>query len=69
MVRELSDFLFLLTQSLTIALVLAPFFVHLEILFACGYRPEFHRAIVNGVGHELLKYRKEQGEARRAKAS
>jgi len=63
-----SDFSFLPTQLNTTALVLAPFFVHLEILFACGYRPDFHREITNGVGSAIAKYRKEQGQARREKA-
>jgi 2-hydroxy fatty acid dioxygenase len=52
----------------TIAFVLAPFFVHLEILFALGYRPEFHQDIINGVGAEIAKLRKEQGDVRRGKA-
>jgi uncharacterized membrane protein YGL010W len=46
---------------------LAPFFVHLEILFALGYRPQFHKEIANGVGVEVTKFRKEKGDARRAK--
>ncbi|KAF8511170.1 DUF962-domain-containing protein [Gautieria morchelliformis] len=50
------------------AFVLAPFFVHLEVLFALGYRPQFRREIANGVGVELAKFRKEQGDIRRGKA-
>ncbi|KAF8583952.1 DUF962-domain-containing protein [Ramaria rubella] len=49
------------------AFVLAPFFVHLELLFALGYRPRLHREVANGVGVEIAKYRKKQGDARRVK--
>lgn len=48
------------------ALVLAPFFVHLELLFMLGYRPELHKQVKNGVGVEIAKLRKEQAERRRA---
>lgn len=52
----------------TLAFVLAPFFVHFEILFALGYRSQLHKEVVNGVGVEIAKFRKEQGDAHRAKA-
>lgn len=48
------------------ALVLAPFFVHLEILFGLGYRPELHKDIQNGVGLEIAKIRKAEGDKKRA---
>ncbi|KAI0921446.1 hypothetical protein AcW1_004584 [Taiwanofungus camphoratus] len=47
------------------AVVLAPFFVHLELLFKLGYNPELHKAIQNGVGTELASIRKAEGEKRR----
>ncbi|KIJ70480.1 hypothetical protein HYDPIDRAFT_164504 [Hydnomerulius pinastri MD-312] len=48
------------------AFVLAPFFVHLELLFKLGYRPELQKQLHNDVGKEITKLRKEQGEKRRA---
>lgn len=50
------------------ALVLAPFFVHLEILFALGYRPEMYKQLTNDVGKEIARIRKIEGDKRRAKA-
>ena len=50
------------------AVVLAPFFVHLEILFSLGYRPAMHRRIKNEIGKEITRIRKAQGEKRRQKA-
>jgi uncharacterized membrane protein YGL010W len=49
--------------------VLAPFFVHLEILFALGYRPEMHKQLNNEIGKEITKLRKAQGDKRRAAAT
>ncbi|KAJ7122732.1 hypothetical protein C8R44DRAFT_621499 [Mycena epipterygia] len=51
------------------AVVLAPFFVHLEVLFALGYRPEMHKQLNNDVGKELTKLRKAEGDQRRAAAA
>jgi uncharacterized membrane protein YGL010W len=51
------------------AVVLAPFFVHLEILFALGYRPEMHKQLNNEIGKEITKLRKAQGDKRRAAAT
>jgi len=48
------------------ALVLAPFFVHLELLFMLGYRPELHKQLKNDVGKEIARLRREQAEKRRA---
>lgn len=59
----------LLDSDPSAALVLAPFFVHLEILFAFGYRRQLHKEIVNGVGVEIAHFRKEQGDALRAKTN
>jgi 2-hydroxy fatty acid dioxygenase len=49
------------------AVVLAPFFVHLEILFMLGYRPEMHKRLKNEIGKEILKIKKSEGEKKRAK--
>ncbi|KAG6832878.1 hypothetical protein H0H92_004762 [Tricholoma furcatifolium] len=58
-----------LLDNLIGAVVLAPFFVHLEILFALGYRPEMHKRINNEIGKEITKIRKAQGDKRRAEAA
>ena len=50
------------------ALVLAPFFVHLEILYHFGYRPDMHKRVTNAIGKEVTRIRKEEGDKRRAKA-
>ncbi|KAF6742623.1 hypothetical protein DFP72DRAFT_937848 [Ephemerocybe angulata] len=57
-----------LLDNLVGALVLAPFFVHLEILFKLGYRPEMHKRINNAIGKEVTRIRREAGDKRRAKA-
>ncbi|KAI9574494.1 hypothetical protein HD554DRAFT_43369 [Boletus coccyginus] len=48
------------------AFVLAPFFVHLELLFMLGYRPELHKQLKNDVGKEIARLRREQAEKRRS---
>ena len=48
-----------------LAVVLAPFFVHLEILFGLGYRPAMHKRINNAIGKEITRIRKEEGNRRR----
>lgn len=50
------------------ALVLAPFFVHLELLFKFGYKPELNKDIHNGIGIEIAKFRKAEGDKKRAGA-
>jgi uncharacterized membrane protein YGL010W len=49
-----------------LAVVLAPFFVHLEILFELGYRPAMHKRINNEIGKEIAKIKKAQGDKKRA---
>lgn len=49
------------------ALVLAPFFVHLELLFPLGYKPELHKEINNLAAIELTRVRKLEAEKKRAK--
>jgi 2-hydroxy fatty acid dioxygenase len=39
----------------TAAVALAPFFVHIEILFYLGYRPELHKAVKAGINQELAR--------------
>jgi len=55
-----------LLDNIVGALVLAPFFVHLELLFKLGYRAELHKQIKNDVGKEIVRLRREQAEKRRA---
>ncbi|GAV99444.1 duf962 domain-containing protein [Lentinula edodes] len=57
-----------LLDNLVGALVLAPFFVHLEILFALGYRPDMHKRLVNDVGTEIARIKKIEGDKRRSKS-
>jgi len=54
-----------LLDNLLGAVVLAPFFVHLEILFGLGYRPAMHKRINNAIGKEVTRIRKEEGDRRR----
>jgi len=58
-----------LFDNLIGAVVLAPFFVHLEILFTLGYRPGMHKQLNNEIGKEITKIRKAQGDKRRAAAA
>ncbi|KAF8558797.1 DUF962-domain-containing protein [Imleria badia] len=55
-----------LLDNIVGAFVLAPFFVHLELLFKAGYRPELHKQLKNDVGKEIARLRREQAEKRRA---
>ncbi|PPR02479.1 hypothetical protein CVT24_002028 [Panaeolus cyanescens] len=57
-----------LLDNLLGAVVLAPFFVHLEILFTLGYRPDMHKRIINGIGKEVTRIRKAEGDKKRQKA-
>ncbi|KAF9471838.1 DUF962-domain-containing protein [Pholiota conissans] len=54
-----------LLDNLIGAVVLAPFFVHLEILFGLGYRPAMHKRINNLVGLEIARIRKAEGDKQR----
>ncbi|KZV69212.1 DUF962-domain-containing protein [Peniophora sp. CONT] len=56
-----------LLDNLLGAIVLAPFFVHLEILFQLGYRPNFHKQLNNDIGVEIARIKKIEGDKRRAK--
>ncbi|KAJ7117309.1 hypothetical protein C8R43DRAFT_1091130 [Mycena crocata] len=58
-----------LFDNLVGAVVLAPFFVHLEILFKLGYRPQMHKELNNEIGKEITKIRKANGDQRRAAAA
>jgi len=48
------------------AVVLAPFFVHLELLFEFGWFPQLHKSVQNGVGVQVAKFRRESAERKRA---
>lgn len=54
-------------DAITVAIVLAPFFVHLEILFQLGYRPDFHKQLNNDIGVEIARIKKIEGDKKRAK--
>jgi len=55
-----------LLDNLLGAIVLAPFFVHLEILFSLGYNPPLHKQIQNGVGMEIARIKREEAQKKRA---
>jgi len=55
-----------LLDNLLGAVVLAPFFVHLEQLFALGYNPSLHKRVQNEVGKAIAKFRREVEEKKRA---
>lgn len=40
--------------------------MHLEWLFMFGYKPELHKDIQNGIGVEIARIRKAEGDKRRA---
>jgi uncharacterized membrane protein YGL010W len=50
-----------LLDNLVQALVLAPFFVFMEVLFKFGYRPELQKRIDVAVEKELAKLKAEKG--------
>lgn len=56
-----------LFDSLFQSLVLAVFFVYLEILFALGYRPALHKRLQNRVGLAVAEYRSSKANKARAK--
>jgi uncharacterized membrane protein YGL010W len=49
-----------LLDNLVQALVLAPFFVFMEILFKCGYRPELQKRVNDAVEKEIRKFKAEK---------
>lgn len=55
-----------LLDNLVGAAVLAPFFVHLEVLFMLGYRPDMHKRLTNDIGKEIARVRKIEGDKKRA---
>ena len=52
-----------LLDNLVQALVLAPFFVWMEILFSVGYRPELKSRVDSAVEKEVEKYRISQRQS------
>ncbi len=52
-----------LLDNLVQALILAPFFVWMEILFAIGYRPELKSRVDSAVEKEVEKYRNSRGQS------
>ncbi|GAA5910614.1 hypothetical protein JCM6882_001040 [Rhodosporidiobolus microsporus] len=57
-----------LLDSLLQSLVLAVFFVWLEVLFFLGYRPELHKRLQNKTGVKVAEFRRKRAEEQRAKA-
>jgi uncharacterized membrane protein YGL010W len=55
-----------LLDNLLGAIVLAPFFVHLEMLFAIGYNPSLHKRVQNEIGKEITKFRRQEADKKRA---
>ncbi|GJN87462.1 hypothetical protein Rhopal_000411-T1 [Rhodotorula paludigena] len=55
-----------LLDSLLQSLVLAVFFVWLEILFALGYRPALYKRLQNKTGVAVAEYRKQRAAKERA---
>jgi len=51
------------------AVVLAPFFVHLEVLFGLGYNRNLAREIQNSTGVEIARLKKAEGDKKRAEAA
>lgn len=47
-----------LLDNLVQAVILAPFFVWMEVLFSIGYRPELKSRVECAVEKEVVKYRK-----------
>ncbi|KAH8592001.1 hypothetical protein B0O99DRAFT_630926 [Bisporella sp. PMI_857] len=60
-----------LLDNLLQALVLAPFFVFMELLFSLGYRPELQKRVNDSVEQEIQKYRsgKTNGAPKNGKAN
>jgi len=58
-----------LLDNIVGAVVLAPFFVHLEVLFHLGYRPALHKDLQNCIGKEVTRIRKIEGDKKRAAAA
>ena len=56
-------------DSLFQSLVLAVFFVWLEVLFFLGYRPSLHKRLQNRISKQVLAYRREKGDLKKANAT
>jgi uncharacterized membrane protein YGL010W len=56
-----------LLDNLTQALVLAPFFVFMEVLFKFGYRPELQKRVNEAVEKEIKKVKAEKAAKADAK--
>ncbi|SNX83570.1 related to DUF962 domain protein [Melanopsichium pennsylvanicum] len=57
-----------LLDNLLGAVVLAPFFVWLEVIFHFGYRPQLQKELKNEVGVMVTKFRSERAKAKKGKA-
>jgi len=52
-----------LLDNLVQALFLAPFFVWMEVLFACGYRPELQSRVESAVQIEVERYHESKNKS------
>jgi uncharacterized membrane protein YGL010W len=52
-----------------LAFVLAPFFVHLELLFMLGYRPSLHKQLQDDVAIEIAKIKGKKQRLAKKKSS
>ncbi|SJX65676.1 uncharacterized protein SRS1_25002 [Sporisorium reilianum f. sp. reilianum] len=57
-----------LLDNLLGAVVLAPFFIFLEVIFPLGYRPELQKQLKNDVGKLVTKFRTEKAQAKRGRS-
>eukprot|EP01059_Diplonema_ambulator_P036766 TRINITY_DN933_c0_g2_i1.p1 TRINITY_DN933_c0_g2~~TRINITY_DN933_c0_g2_i1.p1 ORF type:complete len:178 (+),score=56.97 TRINITY_DN933_c0_g2_i1:56-589(+) len=51
-----------LLDSFIQSLMLAPFFVFLEVLFKLGFRKDVHESVANEVGKRIVAFRREQAK-------
>ncbi|CDU23064.1 uncharacterized protein SPSC_01694 [Sporisorium scitamineum] len=58
-----------LLDNLLGAVVLAPFFVFLEVIFHFGYRPQLQKELKNDVGKLVTRFRTDKAKAKRDKAN
>ena len=58
-----------LLDNLLGAVVLAPFFVFLEVIFHLGYRPQLQKWLKNETGRLVAEFRINKAASKRAKAN
>ena len=58
-----------LLDNMSGAVVLAPFFVWLEVIFHAGYRPQLQKELKNEVGKMVTQFRTKRAQVKRGKAN